>query len=264
MDSPDFYTVLGVTPQSTNEEIRSAFKSLATQFHPDRNPTAEAERQFRVINSAYITLTDPQKRFQYDQDRWYQRLKATAQEYRTDTAHYEANDEMEIDEQPFSVDRARANRRTAPRNYHEGVAADWFVDQPIGSDELLSELSSSAERTYSRVCSILVMLHYLLLWFLAESFRTDYLTSRIFVGVLNTCFWGSLALGGVLIWRARSISENEIAGNRPYAAQYCTPLTVSLVGWLILLSMPLTIQNVLKSTIPLENQVMRTNFDVGD
>ena len=63
----DFYELLGVGRDATEDDLKKAFRKLARQYHPDANPNdAEAETRFKEIALAYETLSDPQKRAHYD------------------------------------------------------------------------------------------------------------------------------------------------------------------------------------------------------
>lgn len=71
----DFYKVLGVAPESTAEEIKKSYRKLAQKHHPDANPDdKEAEERFKEISEAYATLSNAEKRKEYDEVR---RLVAT-------------------------------------------------------------------------------------------------------------------------------------------------------------------------------------------
>lgn len=62
----DYYKVLGVSKDVSQDELKKAFRKLAMQYHPDRNSAKEAEEKFKEINEAYAVLSDPDKRRQYD------------------------------------------------------------------------------------------------------------------------------------------------------------------------------------------------------
>ncbi|MGB9258050.1 MAG: DnaJ domain-containing protein, partial [Candidatus Korobacteraceae bacterium] len=63
----DYYEVLGVSRTSGDQEIKSAYRKLALQYHPDRNPdNPEAEERFKECSEAYAVLADAEKRARYD------------------------------------------------------------------------------------------------------------------------------------------------------------------------------------------------------
>ena len=68
MAKKDYYEVLGVNRDASDEEIKKAYRKLAMKHHPDRNPdNPKAEEHFKEAKEAYETLSDGQKRAAYDQ-----------------------------------------------------------------------------------------------------------------------------------------------------------------------------------------------------
>lgn len=73
MFDKDYYKILGVEKNATQEEIRQAYISLAKQYHPDANHTDKyAEEKMKLINEAYFVLSDPVKKRDYDTFGYYQ------------------------------------------------------------------------------------------------------------------------------------------------------------------------------------------------
>lgn len=63
----DYYKILGIDKNASDNEIKKAYRKMAIVLHPDKNPgDAEAEHKFKELSEAYETLSDPQKRTKYD------------------------------------------------------------------------------------------------------------------------------------------------------------------------------------------------------
>ncbi len=62
----DYYEVLGIEKEASQDNIKKAFRKLAFQYHPDRNKEPQAEEKFKEISEAYAVLSDPDKKRQYD------------------------------------------------------------------------------------------------------------------------------------------------------------------------------------------------------
>jgi molecular chaperone DnaJ len=71
MSVPDYYSVLGMPPGASQDELKKRYRTLIAKYHPDRNSDAGAEEQSKKINEAYSILADPDKRARYDRSLQY-------------------------------------------------------------------------------------------------------------------------------------------------------------------------------------------------
>lgn len=69
MEFKDYYDTLGVSPDASDADIKTAYRKLARKYHPDRNKDAGAEDTFKAVSEAYEALKDPERRRAYDEVR---------------------------------------------------------------------------------------------------------------------------------------------------------------------------------------------------
>ena len=67
MDFKDYYTIMGVARDATQDDIKRAYRRFARKYHPDVSKEADAEVRFKELGEAYEVLKDPEKRAAYDQ-----------------------------------------------------------------------------------------------------------------------------------------------------------------------------------------------------
>src|ERR671916_518561 len=67
MDYKDYYKILGIAREASQDEIKRVYRRLARKYHPDVSKEANAEERFKEVQEAYEVLKDPQRRAAYDQ-----------------------------------------------------------------------------------------------------------------------------------------------------------------------------------------------------
>ncbi|MBW4509907.1 MAG: DnaJ domain-containing protein [Scytonematopsis contorta HA4267-MV1] len=116
----DYYEILGVPKEATNEDIKKNFRKLARQYHPDVNPDNKAaEEKFKDISEAYDILSDTAKRAQYDQFSRYWKQKGFS------------GGKQAARSKPWSGDN-RSNGRSQDVDPSQYGSFDDFINQVIG------------------------------------------------------------------------------------------------------------------------------------
>ncbi|HEY1170467.1 MAG TPA: DnaJ domain-containing protein [Verrucomicrobiae bacterium] len=99
---PDHYAILGLDRKCTEDQIRAAYRILAKRFHPDVNQgSADAMERTQAINAAYETLSDPEKRSAYDQDRESRKAEKSKSPNRSGKADRNINQDVHLKIEEF-------------------------------------------------------------------------------------------------------------------------------------------------------------------
>ncbi len=87
----DYYKIMGLAPNATEQEIKTAYRRLARKYHPDLSKESNAEEQFKEMGEAYETLKDPSKRAQYDEHLKNREFHGQAQQQTGNNRSYQSN-----------------------------------------------------------------------------------------------------------------------------------------------------------------------------
>jgi molecular chaperone DnaJ len=145
MTDRDYYEILGVPRTASAEDLKTAFRNLARQYHPDVNKEPDAEERFKEINEAYAVLSDPDKRAAYDR---YGRAGLDGMGGVPDWSTVDLSDILEglFGFGGFSGGSTR--RRNAPRR-----GADIGYTVSLSFDEIVHGVEKEIDITRDEVCS---------------------------------------------------------------------------------------------------------------
>ncbi|MBS3752134.1 MAG: molecular chaperone DnaJ [Anaerolineales bacterium] len=148
MEKRDYYEVLGISRNASEDEIRNAFRNLARKYHPDVNDAPDAEERFKEINEAYGVLSDDEKRAAYDRF-GHQGVKAAngGMDWSANISDFE-----DILGDLFGFGgfggRSRTRRRTSPRR-----GADLQYRVRLDFEEAVFGVEKEIEITRDETCS---------------------------------------------------------------------------------------------------------------
>jgi molecular chaperone DnaJ len=144
MSDRDYYEILGVPKNATNDELKSAFRRLARQYHPDVNKSPDAEERFKEINEAYAVLSDDDKRAAYDRyGHAGVRGQYGAPDFGVDFTNF-----ADIFGDLFGFGRQTTRQRNAPRR---GADLQYRLD--LTFEEAVFGVDREIEITRDEICS---------------------------------------------------------------------------------------------------------------
>jgi len=144
MTERDYYEILGVPRNASADDLKSAFRRLARQYHPDVNKSPDAEERFKEINEAYAVLSDPEKRAAYDR---YGHAGVQAAGGVPDF-NFDFADFADIFEEFFGFGRSTQRARNMPRR-----GADLQYRLELTFEEAVFGAEKEIEITRDEVCS---------------------------------------------------------------------------------------------------------------
>jgi len=206
-DPKNYYGILGVSPDADEAAIKAAFRAKAMRYHPDRNPTAEAEVQFRRINEAYSIVGDPEKRRKYHvkaaktaQDRTQPKppSKGPAAEGKARTAEY-----TQPKAQPKPKPNPEASRATTIKpHFHACKSCGTLSAQPrvVVFREVIGRPFAALKNTISGV------------------YCPRCATEKAVQASINTWVQGMLAVPKGPIWSLGALWNNLWGGEQPVEA----------------------------------------------
>lgn len=134
----DYYAILELEPSATLPEIRKAYRRLAMLFHPDKNPQDPyAQARFTEIKEAYETLTNPSRKEQYLQQRWYNQSAGKKSSGEILTPEHMLKQSLELEKYVRSLDVYRMDKPGL-----QGYVLDLLSDSQISRLQSFRETDS--------------------------------------------------------------------------------------------------------------------------
>jgi curved DNA-binding protein CbpA len=129
MDIKDYYVILQTEPSAGMQEIKKAYRRLAKEYHPDKNPgNAHAAAQFAEIKEAYEVLTNPAKKEYYLQQRWYNQSIGKRKKQAVITPVNVLHQALELDRYVATLDVFRMDK-TGLKEYIVDFLSDDTIDK---------------------------------------------------------------------------------------------------------------------------------------
>lgn len=114
----DFYKILGINSTASKAEVKAAYKKLAKEYHPDKHAGNQYyEEKFKLINEAYQTLIDENKKSKYDWDRWYYSSNVNATQ-----SYYQSSDYQKSEQQYQNSNSKYSYRTSYSTGYHSNFS----------------------------------------------------------------------------------------------------------------------------------------------
>jgi len=154
METKDYYKILGVEPSASTHEIKKAYRKLAHHFHPDKNSSPEyGEIHFAEIKEAYEVLTNPARKENYLQQRWYQQsLGKTKFQAEPITPPVILKQILKLDKYVTTLDVFRMNRESLYRQLKD-ILSDDAIEQLKKFNE--QEINHEIIRSFLRIAKLL-------------------------------------------------------------------------------------------------------------
>jgi molecular chaperone DnaJ len=157
----DYYSILGIKPSATADEVKKAFRHLAHQYHPDKkNNNLYALAQFAEIKEAYEILINPVKKEYYLQQRWYAQSTGKKIKHQTVTPVNILKQILALDRYVSRIDMHRVDHRGL-FDYIQDILPDSTIDilnsfneQDINNDIILTTLKSSRMLPFGMIDSV--------------------------------------------------------------------------------------------------------------
>ena len=115
----DYYLILGLSADATEEQIKSAYHNMAVLWHPDKNPNRDTTEKMKEINEAYAILSNSESRFRYDREYSFYKYAQAAND-KEETEEYEIRDET----LKRDVDKARMSAEEFVKNFYSNFKTD--------------------------------------------------------------------------------------------------------------------------------------------
>jgi len=130
----DYYKLLEVSQNATDEEIKKAFREQAIKWHPDRNQGTDTTLRMQEINEAYLILKDKEARYRYDIE--YNKFKQYQEQKRQSQKEQEKSEKQESQQQEQKKQQSRHEYEYRDYKVEDDILAKWMENAKKQAVEL--------------------------------------------------------------------------------------------------------------------------------
>mgnify|MGYP003588694485 CR=1 FL=1 len=146
----DYYKILGISQNATQEEIKTAYHSMSLKWHPDMNPNRDTTEIMQDINEAYAILRDTEAKRRYDIEykSFNEQFEHAGKDYFKTDSNFGTEEESESENESESESESEDETAKNHEEYQSNQQSSWTYDYEVHDENLKNDIKSA--RNYAK------------------------------------------------------------------------------------------------------------------